>query len=116
MVLTADQLRKTYDSADLLPEDLANHRPLKAIIGQDRAVKALRFGLGNRAPGFNIYLSGVPGEGKIDAVLHFLEDLARLRALRRSAGHSGGLHSVAVLLNQSPATASQKRAISLSVL
>ena len=77
MVLTADQLRKTYDSADLLPEDLANHRPLKAIIGQDRAVKALRFGLGNRAPGFNIYLSGVPGEGKIDAVLHFLEDLAR---------------------------------------
>jgi lon-related putative ATP-dependent protease len=75
--LNSEQLRKTYDPESLAEEFPSKHRPLKAIIGQDRAIRALQFGLGNKASGFNVYVSGYPGEGKLDAVKHFLEDLAR---------------------------------------
>ena len=34
------------------------------IIGQDRAVKAMDFGLQIKAPGYNIYMSGPTGTGK----------------------------------------------------
>lgn len=75
--LKPQQLRKTYTPDQLkdYSEKISEHR--KAIIGQKRAVQALRFGLGNRAPGFNVYVS-VPsrGENKIDLIRHFLEELA----------------------------------------
>ena len=74
--LSPTKLRKTYDPATLNIEKLSKFTTPKAIIGQDRAVKALQFGLGNKSSGFNVYISGYEGEGKIDAVLHFLKDLA----------------------------------------
>lgn len=43
------------------------------IIGQDRAIKALKLGLGMKAQGFNIYVSGEPGTGKLTAVTNFVE-------------------------------------------
>ena len=48
---------------------------LKTIIGQDRAVRALQFGLGIQSKGFNIYVAGLPGTGKTTAVKQFLEIL-----------------------------------------
>jgi predicted ATP-dependent protease len=75
--LTPDRLRRQYDPNALNLQSLADTAPPKAIIGQERAVKALQFGLGNKASGFNVYISGYEGEGKIDAVLHFLKDLAK---------------------------------------
>lgn len=74
--LSPKQLRRSYDPATLNIEKLSQTAPPKAIIGQERAVKALQFGLGNKTAGFNVYISGYEGEGKIDAVLHFLRDLA----------------------------------------
>lgn len=75
--LHADQLRKTYSAADVaaLPDDLPLHR--KTIIGQDRAVRALKFGLGNRGHGFNVYVSAPDGDRKINVVRQFLEALAQ---------------------------------------
>jgi len=32
-------------------------KPLEAIIGQERAVRSLQFGLGIKEPGFNIYVA-----------------------------------------------------------
>lgn len=58
----------------------STRRPLphrQAIIGQDRAVKALRFGLGNRAPGFNVYVSTPDAEDKLGIIQQFLDDLTR---------------------------------------
>jgi lon-related putative ATP-dependent protease len=52
---------------------------LETIIGQDRAVRALRFGLGIKSKGFNIYVAGLPGTGKTTAVKQFLEELARTK-------------------------------------
>ncbi|MCB9283297.1 MAG: AAA family ATPase [Lewinellaceae bacterium] len=74
--LSPTKLRKTYDPASLNLEKLSQISSPKAIIGQERAVRALQFGLGNKSAGFNVYISGYEGEGKIDAVLHFLRDLA----------------------------------------
>ncbi|MDH7577973.1 MAG: AAA family ATPase [Bacillota bacterium] len=51
-------------------------KPLEAIIGQERAVKALQFGLGIEAQGFNIFVAGLPGTGKNTAVQSFLEGVA----------------------------------------
>jgi Cdc6-like AAA superfamily ATPase len=75
--LIASQLRRTYDplAVPLSTEEVPH--PAKAIIGQERAVRALQFGLGNKGHGFNIYVAGVPGTGKQTAVMHFLKDLAK---------------------------------------
>jgi lon-related putative ATP-dependent protease len=51
-------------------------RGLETIVGQDRAVKALHFGLGIKDAGFNIYVGGVPGTGRTTAVKRFLEEEA----------------------------------------
>jgi predicted ATPase with chaperone activity len=41
---------------------------LDTIIGQERAIRAMQFGLGIKEKGFNIYVSGMPGTGRTTAV------------------------------------------------
>ncbi len=50
---------------------------LRPLIGQERALEAFEFGIGNKSGGFNIYVSGYPGSGKLRAVNHFLEEKAK---------------------------------------
>jgi lon-related putative ATP-dependent protease len=50
---------------------------LKEIIGQGRAVKALRFGLRIKTKGFNIYVSGMPGTGRKTTVEGFIREMAK---------------------------------------
>jgi lon-related putative ATP-dependent protease len=54
-------------------------KPLQGIIGQERAVRALKFGLEIRQRGFNIYVAGYPGTGRTTAVRDFLEEIARTK-------------------------------------
>jgi lon-related putative ATP-dependent protease len=49
----------------------------KTIFGQERAANSLRFGLGIKAEGFNIYVAGMPGTGRTSMVEHFLEQIAK---------------------------------------
>lgn len=49
------------------------------FIGQDRAVKAINFGLGMNHRGYNIYVSGLPGVGKSSAVNSMLERVSKDR-------------------------------------
>ncbi|MBN2334048.1 AAA family ATPase [Candidatus Bathyarchaeota archaeon] len=58
-------------------ESTSDLEPLIEIIGQDRAVKALRFGLDIDEEGFNIYVAGMPGTGKKTAIVTFLEQRAK---------------------------------------
>jgi lon-related putative ATP-dependent protease len=60
-------------------KDIDTSTNLKGIIGQKRAVKALRFGLCIHQPGFNIFVSGPPGIGKMTAVESYIEVLAKKR-------------------------------------
>ena len=46
----------------------------KAVIGQPRAIEALRMGVRVRAKGYNIHVSGAPGTGRRTAVLRALEE------------------------------------------
>ncbi len=45
------------------------------IFGQDRALDAIRLGLSIRSPGYNIFVSGLTGTGKLTAVRWMLEDM-----------------------------------------
>jgi lon-related putative ATP-dependent protease len=75
--LSPEQLRRTFDPHALGIETTEHIEPLEGIIGQRRAVSALQFGLGIQELGFNIYVAGPPGIGKMTAVKSFLEELAR---------------------------------------
>jgi lon-related putative ATP-dependent protease len=66
--LTPDTLRWTLDTSTLPFATTDELEPLDEIIGQDRGVDALRFGIGVRRPGYNILVTGAPGSGRMEAV------------------------------------------------
>ncbi len=46
----------------------------KTVIGQPRAVEALRMGVRVKGKGYNVYVSGAPGTGRRTAVIRVLEE------------------------------------------
>jgi lon-related putative ATP-dependent protease len=75
--LSPEQLRRTFDPGTLGVDTTEHVKPSRGIVGQKRAVSALRFGLGIQEIGFNIFVAGPAGIGKMTAVQGFLEELAR---------------------------------------
>jgi predicted ATP-dependent protease len=74
--LNPDELWSPFDAAafdfettDALPGDIA-------IIGQDRAVEAIDFGVGIASFGFNVYALGYTGTGRTTTLRIFLERVA----------------------------------------
>ena len=59
-----ERLRRTCDPDTFTFESTAELPPLEGMIGQERAVRAMEFGLRVRSRGYNIYMSGPPGTGK----------------------------------------------------
>ena len=57
-----------FDRTEEIPET-------KGIIGQDRAVEALRLAFSIRSKGHNVYVSGAAGTGRTTTVKHLLETL-----------------------------------------
>ncbi len=77
--LDSADLRRVCDPAAFHFETTDDLEPLDRIIGQERAIEALKLGLGiqdakNR---YNIYVAGDPGTGKMSAVEHFLSRLSQ---------------------------------------
>jgi lon-related putative ATP-dependent protease len=75
--LEASDVRRTCDPASLGFESTETLEAPIAIIGQDRALKALQFGLQIQNSGFNVYAAGLPGTGKMTAITAFLERVAK---------------------------------------
>ena len=50
--------------------------PLSEIIGQDRALEAIRFGVGMKNEGYNLFVLGPPGTGKFTAINQYLQGIA----------------------------------------
>jgi lon-related putative ATP-dependent protease len=75
--ISAEKLRKVCAPQDLNCSTSDEFEPTKTIIGQERAARALRFGLGIKALGFNVYVAGVPGTGRTTMVERFLGEIAR---------------------------------------
>jgi predicted ATP-dependent protease len=74
--LTTEQVRRMVDLATLEPAEAGKPED-QTIIGQKRAVRALEFGLGIQEFGFNMYVSGPHGIGKMTAIQAFLGKMAR---------------------------------------
>lgn len=74
--LPADALYRRCDLADLPFETTEEVEDIIEIPGQDRALAALRFGVGIRRKGYNIFALGAPGTGKHTTIRHFLEQAA----------------------------------------
>lgn len=75
--LSVENLRRRAEPSGLHCKTTEELTPLEGIIGQGRAVKALRFGLDIKEEGFNIYVAGLPGTGRKTAVKGFLEEVAK---------------------------------------
>ena len=50
--------------------------PLEGILGQERAIKALKLGVDLKGPGYNIFIAGLSGTGKATTVKKMLEDIS----------------------------------------
>jgi DNA replication protein DnaC len=60
-------------------KDLA---PLREFIGQERAMKAIEFGLNMTNDGYNIYVAGLTGTGKTSMVKSYIERVIKERKSR----------------------------------
>ena len=77
--LPLEKLRNTCDANCVQCESTKDLVPLSEIIGQERAVRALKFGLGIKDHGFNVYVAGYPGTGRKTAVKSFVEAQAKVQ-------------------------------------
>jgi predicted ATP-dependent protease len=73
--LKESQLRWHCDPDVFGFESTKDLEPLHKFIGQDRAIKALEFGLSMNYEGYNIYVSGLTGTGKTSAVKTHINNL-----------------------------------------
>ena len=73
------RLRRYCRPDELNFETTAEVQPLKDFIGQERAVRAMRFGVTMGAPGYNVYVAGPTGTGKST----YINDILRREAARK---------------------------------
>jgi lon-related putative ATP-dependent protease len=72
-----EKLRWRLDPATLPFETTEDLKPLKEIIGQKRGVEAFRFGMGIDEPGYNVFVTGAPGSGRMSTVRKLLAELSK---------------------------------------
>lgn len=69
-----DQLRWRCDPASLDISSTNDVKPLKEIIGQDRALRALRLGLEIKHYGYNVFVTGFSGTGRMTTLKRLLSE------------------------------------------
>jgi hypothetical protein len=118
--LPSEALYRACDARAFSFETTAELEDLTEILGQDRAVEAIQFGIGLGRDGYNLFVLGAPGTGRHTLVRDFLEkkgaqapvppdwcyvnnfeDLYKPNALELPAGRAGKLREdVAKLLEE----------------
>ena len=78
--VSVDKLRWRLDPAILPFETTEDLEPLKEIIGQKRGVEAFRFGIGMDKPGYNVFVTGIAGTGRMSTVRKLLEEISKKKA------------------------------------
>src|SRR5690606_19513427 len=76
--LPPEKLRRMTDPTTFRFADTTQIEPSRELIGQQRAVDSLDFGLRIQIEGYNIYMSGESGEGKTRYALDCAQKAARL--------------------------------------
>ena len=69
----AEKLRWVCDIEQFKFQRTSELTPLAEFIGQDRAIRAMEFGLAIDQPGYNIYVAGLAGTGKTSAVKTYIQ-------------------------------------------
>ncbi len=77
--LGPEHLRRRIDPASLPFETTADLPAVHKPLGQDRAVRALEFGLEVESTGYNVFVLGPSGAGKRTASLAIVREMARTR-------------------------------------
>ena len=68
-----DMTRWKCDESEFHFECTDDIPPLDRVIGQDRALEAIRFGLEVDKPGYNLFVTGLTGTGKTSAIKSLLQ-------------------------------------------
>jgi Lon-like ATP-dependent protease len=71
-----EQLRWRPEPASFSFESTAELAPLDAIVGQERGVAALRFGMGMSKKGYNVVVTGAPRSGRLSTVKKLLSEFS----------------------------------------
>lgn len=74
--LAPDELRAVCNPDLFQFADTAGLDPLDEVIGQERAVQAIDFGLNMKSPGYNIFVTGIAGTGKSTIVRDIISRFA----------------------------------------
>jgi ATP-dependent Lon protease len=74
--VTADKLRWTFKPSQHGINSMESVEPLDEIIGQDRALRALKVGLEMKHEGYNIFATGLPGTGRTTTITRMLHEYA----------------------------------------
>ena len=75
--LTHDKLRWVCPPSALPFRSTKELEPLRTIVGQERAVEAIRLGASLRHQGYNIYVSGVTGTGRMTTIRNLLDEIRK---------------------------------------
>lgn len=74
-----EKLRWRCDPETLGFETTDDLQPCKGIIGQDRAIRAIRLGLDIDSLGYNIFVTGYVGTGRNTTIKGLLEEISKTR-------------------------------------
>jgi lon-related putative ATP-dependent protease len=74
--LLPKELRWKCDPGIFDFDSTENIDPVEGIVGQERALDAIKLGVDMRSPGYNIYIAGLSGTGKATTVKKMLEAIS----------------------------------------
>ncbi len=74
--LKTSELRWMCNPQILDFESTEELEPIEGILGQERALNAIKLGVNLRSPGYNIYIAGLSGTGKATTVQKILETVS----------------------------------------
>lgn len=75
--LQPEQLTAPIDLQSLGFDSTDDLEPFKGILGQDRAVEAMHFGVAMRRAGYNMFVMGEPGTGRFSYAMRYLKAEAK---------------------------------------
>ncbi|MCQ4268025.1 AAA family ATPase [Pseudomonas stutzeri] len=70
--LAPDALTRPFDPSQFNFTNTDELEPFLGVLGQERAVEALQFGVAMPRPGYNVYVMGEPGTGRFSFVRRYL--------------------------------------------
>ena len=75
--LAPDALTRPFSPEQFVFASTDELEPFRGVLGQERAVEALQFGVAMPRPGYNVFVMGEPGTGRFSYVRRYLKTEAK---------------------------------------